>query len=76
MIDDNHNHDGINSQQINPKDFLGFPVYTFSSSSAVTAFLNSFQTPEGTILFTIDSSGPTYKQQTRMNKAWRSVTLT
>lgn len=71
-----HNHDGVNSPQIDPRDLLGFPVFTFASATAVTNFLNSFKALEGTTIFTVDSSGPTYKQQTRINQAWRSITLT
>lgn len=62
---DNHNHDGVNSLPIDPRNLLGFPIV---SSPPVDA------APEGTIR--LYSSGGTYMLYARINKGWRAVTLT
>lgn len=60
-----HKHTGQDSPKINGSDLGGFKIYT----SAPT-----HNAPEGTILLANESG--TYKIYARINKGWRSATLT
>lgn len=64
-MNDQHNHDGLNSPQIDPSNLLGFRITTTAPTH---------QAPEGTIL--LYSSGGTYRIYCRINKGWRYVNLT
>lgn len=61
----NHTHNGIDSQPIDPKDLLPFPVWST---------VPTFNAPNGTIV--LYSSGGTYKIYARLANGWRSGTLT
>lgn len=60
-----HTHNGTDSVQLNPKDFLGFPIVS----------VIPVDTPiDGTIR--IYFSGVTYKLYVRVNNLWKSTALT
>lgn len=60
-----HEHSGLDSKKIDPKNFKGFPIFT-------TAPTHNAQ--EGTILLANESG--TYKLYAYINGGWRTTTLT
>jgi len=60
-----HRHNGLDAPRLNPKDFMGFPVFT----SAPT-----HNAQEGTIILANESG--TYKLYAFINGGWRTTTLT
>lgn len=61
----NHRHNGNDADRINPKDLLGFPIFTTAPTHVAK---------EGTIILANESG--TYKLYAYINSGWRSVTLT
>lgn len=61
----NHQHNGLDVDRIDPRDLLGFPIFT----SAPT-----HKTKEGTIILANESG--TYKLYAYINGGWRGVELT
>ena len=60
-----HKHTGLDAKQIDPKDLLGFPIYTAVPTHSA---------PEGTLVLRWDGS-TTYELYARINKAWRKCSL-
>lgn len=71
-----HVHNGVDTPNIDPRDLLGFPVYTFTTTTLRDTFLNNNRASEGTIIFIYVTTGTVYQMQVRINKGWRAVTLT
>lgn len=61
----NHKHNGLDAERIEPKDLLGFPIFT----SAPT-----HKAKEGTIILANESG--TYKLYAYINSGWRGTPLT
>lgn len=66
-----HEHNGIDSKKLNPRNFLGFPV--FRVADATVAPTDAAQ--EGMFRFYYDTV-PVYRLWARINKGWRYLTLT
>ena len=62
---DQHEHTGIGTKRLNPKFFLGFPIFTATPTH---------NAEEGTILLANESG--TYKLYAFINGGWSGVTLT
>lgn len=60
-----HRHNGLDAQQIDPKDLKGFPIFTAVPTHSA---------PEGTIILRWDGS-TTYELYARINKSWKKTTL-
>jgi len=64
-----HLHNGSDSPQLNPKDFLGFPVITVSDATVAPT-----DTPiSGTIRFLKDSSN--YYEWVRFGQEWKGISI-
>ena len=60
-----HEHNGYDSPRIDPKNLLGFPIFTAVPTHAA---------PEGTIILRWDGS-TTYELYARINKSWKKIAL-
>jgi len=64
-----HTHNGADSPQLNPNDFLGFPVITVSDAT-----IEPTDTPiSGTIRFLKDSSN--YYEWVRFGQEWKGISI-
>jgi hypothetical protein len=66
-----HEHNGVDSKRLNPRNFLGFPV--FLVANATVAPTDAAQ--EGVFRFYYDTV-PVYRLWVRINKGWHYLTLT
>jgi hypothetical protein len=60
-----HKHTGLDAPRLNPKYFLGFPIFTAAPTHNAL---------EGTIILANESG--TYKLYAFINGGWRTTTLT